>query len=250
MRMALAGPANRAGRIAGEHAATGAAGAEMPPVLGTSIVRVFDKAAAMTGLSEKYARKLGREATSVIVTANNHVGYYPGAQRIHIKLLFSTDDGRILGAQAVGLADVARRIDVIAMALQLGGTVFDLEEAELCYAPQYGAAKDPVNIAGMIAANHLRGDLPLADWSALGAEGVQVVDVRRRDEFAETTIPGAINIPLEEMRARLGELPRDREIWLLCMVGQRAYYATRALMQNGINVRNLSGGMRTYETLR
>jgi rhodanese-related sulfurtransferase len=136
------------------------------------------------------------------------------------------------------------------MAQQLGGTVFDLEESELCYAPQFGAAKDPVNLAGMIAANHLRGDLPLAEWSELGADGALVVDVRTPGEFQSGHIPGARNLPLEELRGRLDELPRDREIQLVCGVGQRAYYATRALLQRGFRVKNLSGGMATWRAFQ
>ncbi len=164
-----------------------------------------------------------------------------------MKLLFAPDDGRILGVQAVGEADVARRVDVISMALQMGGTVFDLEECELCYAPQYGAAKDPVNLAGMIAANHLRGDLPLADWSELPRTDVQLLDVRTAAEFERGHIPGAINIPLEELRGRLGEVPEGCPVWLICAVGQRAYYATRALHQKGHDVKILPGGMETYK---
>jgi rhodanese-related sulfurtransferase len=165
-----------------------------------------------------------------------------------MKLLFAPDDGRILGVQAVGEADVARRVDVIAMALQLGGTVFDLEECELCYAPQYGAAKDPVNLAGMIAANYLRGDLVLAEWDELSRTDAQLVDVRTSAEFAREQIPGATNIPLEELRGRLDELHKDRPVWLVCAVGQRAYYANRALLQRGYDVRILSGGMQTWAT--
>lgn len=149
----------------------------------------------------------------------------------------------------MGEADVARRIDVIAMALQLGGTVFDLEEAELCYAPQYGAAKDPVNMCGMIAGNLLRGDLRLADWAQLASSEAMIVDVRSPAEFEAGHIDRAINIPLESLRARVTELPRDRECWLVCGVGQRAYYGLRILLQNGIQARILSGGMKTFETM-
>jgi rhodanese-related sulfurtransferase len=145
---------------------------------------------------------------------------------------------------------VARRVDVIAMALQMGGTVFDLEECELCYAPQYGAAKDPVNLAGMIAANHLRGDLPLADWNELAGSDVQILDVRTPKEFERGYIPGARNLPLEELRGRLDELRKDIPVWLVCAVGQRAYYANRALTQRGYDVRILSGGMQTYATFK
>ena len=153
----------------------------------------------------------------------------------------------MLGAQAIGEAGVARRIDVIATAIQLGATVFDLEEAELCYAPQYGAAKDPINLAGMIAANHVRGDHPLASWSAL-SEG-HLVDVRTPAEFARGAIPGAVNIPLEELRGRTDELPRDRPILLYCRVGQRGYNATRLLLLRGFDARNLSGGIETWRSL-
>ena len=174
---------------------------------------------------------------------------FPGAKPINLKLIFRKSDGRILGAQALGEADVDKRIDVIATAIQLGGTVFDLEEAELCYAPQFGAAKDPVNYAGMIASNHLRGDLPLADWRQLKPDSVLLVDVRDPEEFEAGRVPGAINLPLNQIRRRLHELPRDREVWLYCEVGQRAYYATRVLMQNGFRVKNLAGGFRTYKLI-
>jgi len=257
----LAGPANRQGRIAAADI-LGRGGEEAEPlergaarfrgVQATAICGVFDLTAAITGASEKALQRAGFEHyAKVYLHPGHHVGYYPGARPIHMKLLFSLEDGRILGAQAVGEEGVARRIDVIAMALQLGGTVFDLEEAELCYAPQFGAAKDPVNLAGMIAANHLRGDLPLADWSELQLRPAEVVDVRSAKEFEEDGhLPGSRNIPLEELRGRLDELPSDREIYLVCGVGQRAYYATRALLQRGFDVKNLSGGLATYRAIR
>jgi rhodanese-related sulfurtransferase len=186
----------------------------------------------------------------VYLHPGNHVGYFPGATPIHLKLVFSTRDGRVLGAQAVGEDGVARRIDVIASMIQMEATVHDLEEAELCYAPQYGAAKDPVNLAGMIAANHLRGGLPLAPWSELGESAAQIIDVRSAAEWGGDHIEGSINIPLEELRGRIEEVDRNREVWLVCGVGQRAYYATRVLLQNGYRVRNLSGGMSTYGGFR
>ena len=145
---------------------------------------------------------------------------------------------------------VARRIDVIATAIQMKATVFDLQEVELCYAPQFGGAKDPVNLAGMIASNVLRGDHPVAHWKDLDPGEVHLVDVREASEFDEDHVPGATNIPLGELRGRLEELPSDREIWLYCAVGQRAYYATRALIQRGHRVRNLSGGLQTYHASR
>jgi NADPH-dependent 2,4-dienoyl-CoA reductase/sulfur reductase-like enzyme/rhodanese-related sulfurtransferase len=253
--MPLAGPANRQGRIAADallaanRPGRAADAMRFRGVQGTAVCGSFGLTVAMTGASEKSLQRTGRQDyNKVYLHPGSHVGYYPGAKPIHMKVLFSTDDGRILGAQAVGEADVARRIDVIAMALQMGATVYDLEEAELCYAPQYGAAKDPVNLASMIAANHLRGDLPLADWEALDTTQAQIVDVRSVPEYERGHIPYAKNIPLDELRSRLGELSKQREIWLVCGVGQRAYYATRLLLQNDFHVKNLSGGMQTYET--
>jgi NADPH-dependent 2,4-dienoyl-CoA reductase/sulfur reductase-like enzyme/rhodanese-related sulfurtransferase len=251
----LAGPANRQGRIAATaivDALHPDASHACPPVRfrgvqGTAVCGVFGLTVAMTGASEKALQRAGLpHYAKVYLHPGSHAGYYPGATPIHLKVLFATADGRLLGAQAVGEDGVARRIDVIATALQLGGTVYDLEEAELCYAPQFGAAKDPVNVAGMIAANHLRGDLPLAAWEALGATPAQLVDVRSAAEFEQGHIPGALNLPLDELRSRLGELSPDQEIWVVCGVGQRAYYATRLLLQYGFRVRNLPGGMQTY----
>jgi rhodanese-related sulfurtransferase len=161
--------------------------------------------------------------------------------------------GRLLGAQAVGKTGVAKRIDVLAMAIQKGATVYDLEEAELCYAPQYGSAKDPVNMAGFVAGNVLRGDVDPVHWTdfracqASGEPRPLVLDVRNPAEVAKGAVPGTVNVPLPELRRRLAELPRDREIWVHCGVGQRSYYASRILKQNGFTVRNLSGGMKTHQ---
>jgi NADPH-dependent 2,4-dienoyl-CoA reductase/sulfur reductase-like enzyme/rhodanese-related sulfurtransferase len=245
----LAGPANRQGRIA----ADSICGRETAfrGVQATAIIGVFGLTVAFTGVSEKSLVRAGiKEYEKVYLHPGHHAGYYPGAQPIHMKLLFSTDDGRILGAQAVGEDGVARRIDVIASLIQMCGTVFDLEEAELCYAPQFGAAKDPVNMAGMIASNFLRGDLPLARWEDVPKTGALVLDVRDPSEFAAGHVPGALNLPLPQLRARLGELPREREIWLYCGVGQRSYYALRILLQHGFAVKNLPGGFMTYRYFR
>ena len=164
-----------------------------------------------------------------------------------MKLIFRKSDGLVLGAQAVGEEGVARRIDVIATAIQMKATVFDLEEAELCYAPQYGAAKDPVNMAGMIAANVVRNDAQIAPWDKLNSTEAFLLDVRQPSEFAAGSIPGAVNIPLGQLRSRVGELPTtNREIWINCGVGQRAYYACRILAQHGWRARNLSGGYSTF----
>ena len=164
-----------------------------------------------------------------------------------LKLLFAPGDGRILGAQAVGGAGVDKRIDVLAVAQRAGLSVFDLEDLELCYAPPYGSAKDPVNMAGFVAANVLRGDVELWEPEELAAPGAGLlVDVRTPEEFARGTIPGAVCAPVDELRDRLDELPRDRELLLFCQVGLRGYVAARLLSQHGFKVRNLSGGYRRY----
>lgn len=249
LMMPLAGPANRQGRIAADVIC--GRDVRFRGVQGTAICGVFDLAVACTGASEKTLRRAGRtDFEKIYLHPGHHVGYYPGAKPIHLKLLFRRDDGLVLGAQAVGEADVDRKVDVLAMAIQQGMTVYDLEESELCYAPQFGAAKDPVNMAGMIAANHLRGDLPLARWEALSSSPGVILDVRDPDEYAAGHVPGARNIPLTELRDRAEELPRDEVVRVYCGVGQRSYYATRLLLQRGYAVQNLSGGYRTYLAFR
>jgi NADPH-dependent 2,4-dienoyl-CoA reductase/sulfur reductase-like enzyme/rhodanese-related sulfurtransferase len=244
----LAGPANRQGRIAAD--AICGRDRAFRGVQGTAVCGVFGLTVAMTGCTEKSLRRGGdSDYQAVYLHPGHHVGYYPGAQPIHLKLLYRPGSGKLLGAQAVGAEGVERRIDVIAMAIQLGASVFDLEEAELCYAPQYGAAKDPVNMAGMIAANVLRGDKPLAPWD-VPADGALYLDVREPAEFARGHLPGAVNIPLGQLRDRLGELPRDREIRVNCGVGQRSYYAVRILRQKGFDARNLSGGYQTWQAFQ
>ena len=252
----LAGPANRQGRVAADSiCGHEGRGQRFRGVQATAICGLMGLTVASTGASEKSLQRAGiTDYEKVYLHPGHHVSYFPGAKPINLKLIFRKSDGRVLGAQAVGQADVDKRIDVIATAIQFGATVDDLAEAELCYAPQFGGAKDPVNYAGMIASNNLRGDLPLADWKQLPAPDSNqpddvplLVDVRDPDEFAEGHVPGAINLPLNQVRHRLGELPKDREIWLYCGVGQRAYYATRALLQHGFKVKNLPGGYRTYE---
>ena len=238
--LALAGPANRQGRIAADVIA--GRDSSFRGAQGTAICGVFDLAMAQTGATEKSLKRAGiADFEKVYLHPKHHVGYYPGAQTLHLKLIFAKRDGRILGMQAVGTVDVARKVDVVSALIQKNGTVFDLEEAELCYAPQFGAAKDALNYAGFIAANHLRGDLPLSQWNALPANAF-LLDVRDADEFAEGHATGAVNIPLPELRDRLGELPRDRVLHTYCGVGQRAYYAVRVLNQSGFDARDISGG--------
>ena len=247
----LAGPANRQGRIAAD--AILGRDVRFRGVQATAVCRVFNMTIAATGISEKVLQRDGinselKQYEKIYLHPGHHVGYYPGARPMTIKLIFSLRDGTVLGAQAVGEEGVDKRIDVIAMAIQQGSTVYDLEEAELCYAPQFGAAKDPVNIAGMIAANVLRGDAPVAHWEEDALRQSGVIDVREPGEYALGHVEGAVNIPLGLLRDRMEELPRDREILCYCAVGQRSYYASRALRQNGFKARNISGGMRTYVT--
>jgi NADPH-dependent 2,4-dienoyl-CoA reductase/sulfur reductase-like enzyme/rhodanese-related sulfurtransferase len=245
----LAGPANRQGRVAAD--AICGRDAHFDGVLATAVCGFFDLTVALTGATEKSLHRAGMvDFESIYLHPGHHVGYYPGAQAIHLKLLFRKSDGMVLGAQAVGEEGVARRIDVIATAIQMKATVFDLEEVELCYAPQYGAAKDPVNMAGMIAANVVRGDAEIAPWNELDSTKAFLLDVRQPSEFDAGSIPGSINIPLGLLRSRLSELPTEREIWINCGVGQRAYYACRILFQHGLQARNLSGGYSTYRVLR
>ncbi len=240
--VALAGPANRQGRIAADVIA--GRDSRFRGTQGTSIIGLFGGAAAWTGASEKTLKRLGdKDYEKIYLFPNSHAGYYPEAKLIALKFLFRKSDGRVLGAQALGLDGPAvdKRISALAMALQMKATIYDLEEAELCYAPQFGSAKDPVNFAGMVAADVLRGDMPLAHWS--DTDGAFLLDVRQPVELIVEKVPGAVNIPLPQLRSRLGELPKDREILVICRSAQRAYYATRVLMQNGFKARNLSGGM-------
>lgn len=240
--VSLAGPANRQGRTAADAIVgrpTGFRGTQ-----GTAIVGLFGGAAAWTGASEKTLQALGdHDYEKVYLFPNSHAGYYPGAKPLELKVIFRKTDGRLLGAQALGLdaPAVDKRISTLAMAIQMGATIYDLEEAELCYAPQFGSAKDPINYAGMVAADVLRGDMPLAHWTSMN--GGFLLDVREPVELAVESVPGALNIPLGQLRSRLGELPRDRDILAICRSGQRAYMATRLLLQHGFRARNLSGGM-------
>lgn len=247
VQVPLAGPANRQGRIAADNVF--GRPSKFRGTQATAIVGLFDRAAAVTGATEKTLRSRNAPYRAVTIHPANHAGYYPGAEGMTLKVLFSPDDGRILGAQAVGGAGVDKRIDVLAVATQAGMTVYDLEEVELAYAPQFGSAKDPVNMAGFVAAGMLRGDHPQLDVPALAAldeSARSLIDVRTPKEFAAGHIPGATNIPVDELRERLGEIPRDREVIAYCQVGMRGYLATRVLKQSGFNVRNLSGGYKSY----
>ena len=248
IQVPLAGPANRQGRIAADSVfgrATRYRGTQ-----GTAIVGVFNTTAAMTGASEKVLRRANRSFRKVYVHPTHHAGYYPGAEAMTLKLLFDPTTGRVLGAQVVGGAGVDKRIDVLAVAIQARMTVFDLEEMELAYAPQYGSAKDPINMAGFVASGLLRGDHPQVDVEAILAapadEQPFLLDVRTPQEFASGHIAEAKNISVDDLRARYDELPRDRMIAAYCQVGQRGYLATRILLQAGFSAVNIGGGYKTH----
>jgi NADPH-dependent 2,4-dienoyl-CoA reductase/sulfur reductase-like enzyme/rhodanese-related sulfurtransferase len=243
----LAGPANRQARIAVDHIFGRAS--RYRGTQGTSIVRAFDLTVGCTGLSEKVLRQREVAYRKVYVNPNHHVGYFPGAHGLLIKLLFAAEDGRVLGAQVVGREGVDKRVDVLALAIQGGMTVYDLEEAELAYAPQYGAAKDPVNMAGFVAANWLRGDVAYVYAEDLGPEGLHnwtVLDVRDGPEYMIWHIPGAVLIPLSQLRESWEQLPKDKPVAVYCASGQRSYYACRFLRQKGVSCENIAGGESVY----
>ena len=244
----LAGPANRQGRIAADNIF--GRSSSYRGTQGTAILGLFDVATAVTGATEKSLKRKEIPYRMVYVHPTNHAGYYPGAEQMTIKLLFKPESGVILGAQVVGGAGVDKRIDVLAVAIQAGMTVFQLEEMELAYAPQYGSAKDPINMAGFVAAGLLRNDHPQIDLQALLGMSPDdqplLLDVRSAREFSAGHIPRSMNIPVDQLRSRLGELPDDRTIAAYCQVGQRGYLATRILLHNGFDAVNLSGGYRTY----
>jgi len=244
--IALAGPANRQGRIAAEVIL--GRDSHYRASQGTAICKVFDLAFAMTGLGEAALRRKGMAYRRVYVHPADHATYYPGASSLSLKLLFEPATGRILGAQAVGAGGVDKRIDVLAVAQRAGLTVVDLEHLELCYAPPFGSAKDAVNMAGFVAANVLRGDVALWEPEELAGlgEGQMLIDVRTFQEHAQGSIPGAVCAPVDELRERLDELPRDKDLLVFCQVGLRGYVAARMLAQHGFRVRNLSGGYRRY----
>ncbi|WP_170486453.1 FAD-dependent oxidoreductase [Ruegeria sp. HKCCE4150] len=241
--IALAGPANRQGRIAADVIA--GRDARFRGTQGTSVIGLFDGTAAWTGQSEKALKRRGDDDyEKIYIYPNSHAGYYPGARPIAMKVLFRKSNRKLLGAQALGLDGVDKRISTLAFALQMGATIDDLAEAELCYAPPYGSAKDPVNFAGMVAADVLSGDMPIRHWD--NAEEGFLLDVRELPELAVECVEGVKHIPLGQLRGRVDELPKDREILVVCRSGQRAYYATRMLLQMGLKASVVSGGMLSH----
>lgn len=242
MRVPLAGPANRSGRIAGAHAASGTA-QPMGAVLGTSIVRVFGLTAACTGMSEAALESFGIAHRAVIIQAAHHAGYFPGAESMFLKLVYAPGDGRILGAQSVGGQGVDKRIDVIATAMHFGGTVYQLAQLDLAYAPPFGSAKDPVHMAAFAAINDLEGQ-PSIVPPGMDLAGYQVLDVRNGREREELPLAGAIGIPVDELADRWGELDPSLPTITVCHSGKRAHVAACWLRGKGWqSVRNLTGGM-------
>jgi NADPH-dependent 2,4-dienoyl-CoA reductase/sulfur reductase-like enzyme/rhodanese-related sulfurtransferase len=244
----LGGPANRQGRIVADNLSGNAS--HYRGTLGTAVVRVFDVTAAVTGANEALLKRTNTPFQVVHLHPNSHAGYYPGAKPIALKVLFDPQSGKLLGAQAVGEDGVDKRMDVLATALFAGMTIDDLAELELCYAPPFGSAKDPINLAGMAAQNVTGGLVTVAQWhevAALIAAGAVVVDVREPGERDGGVIPGSVSIPLGSLRERLGELPKDKELLVHCASGQRSYNACRVLTQHGFNCRNLTGSFRTWK---
>ncbi|HOB78140.1 MAG: CoA-disulfide reductase [Bacteroidales bacterium] len=244
----LAGPANKQGRIVANNIC--GKKEKYLGTLGTSVVKVFDMTAAFTGNNEKMLQAKGITYKTIYISPSSHATYYPGATSIHMKLIFDSETGKILGAQAVGYEGVDKRIDVIASVMRLNGTVYDLTELELAYAPPYSSAKDPVNMIGFVAENQLEGlvDVVLCrELEELDRENTVILGVFSEEEFQVGSIEGSINIPLEELRDRLDELDKEKLYITYCAVGLRGYIAARILMQHGFKVKNLAGGFNMYK---
>jgi NADPH-dependent 2,4-dienoyl-CoA reductase/sulfur reductase-like enzyme/rhodanese-related sulfurtransferase len=239
----LAGPANKQGRMVADNIC--GKNRQYNGTQGTSILKVFDLTVAMTGASEKALAKTGIEYEKLYLHPANHVSYYPGAEQMHIKLLFSKPEGKVLGAQIIGSGGVDKRIDIFAVAIRAGLTVFDLQELEPAYAPPYGSGKDAVNMAGFAASNILEGTVEAVHWNQLD-ENDCILDVRSPGEFKRGHVSSAVHIPVDEIRSRLDELPNNTVINVYCATGVRSYIACRILMQNGFIARNISGGYVTY----
>lgn len=247
----LAGPANKQGRLVADHIA----GRAKPykGTQGTSIVGVFGMTAACTGLGEKALAAEGLPYEVTYTFSASHAGYYPGAEPMAIKLLFSPEDGRLYGAQVVGFSGADKRLDILATALRAGMTVRDLTELELAYAPPYSSAKDPVNIAGYAAENLLDGLCKAWRWEKLdelNPAQVTFLDVRTPYETARGTLPHSVQIPLDELRERIHELDSSKPVYVNCQSGLRSYYACRILSQRGFDCYNMTGGYRLYALLR
>lgn len=247
----LAGPANKQGRIAADNIC--GIPSRYTGTQGSSILKVFDLAVASTGITEKTAKALHLNYEKSFTFSANHATYYPGATNMSIKTIFEKDTGKILGVQIVGNDGVDKRCDVFATAIRAGMTAKDLTELELCYAPPFGSAKDPVNMAGYVIENMMSGLVKTFHWHDIEKiskdPNAFLLDTRNPMEYMAGTIPGFVNIPLDSLRDRLDEIPKDKTIYVTCQIGLRGYIAARILMQNGYDVYNLSGGYRLYQTI-
>ncbi|KAH9205399.1 FAD-dependent pyridine nucleotide-disulfide oxidoreductase [Leptodontidium sp. 2 PMI_412] len=245
LQLALAGPANRQGRLAADNIF----GRKISyrGNVGTSACKVFNLTVASVGFSVTSLRQMGFDPLWVIVHPPDHAGYYPGSHPMTLKVAFEKETGRLLGAQAMGTAGIDKRIDVLATAMQAGLTMFDLEHLELAYAPPYGSAKDPVNMAGFVGSNLLRGDVNIihAEDLKIGQDAAQIVDVRSPGEVSRGYIPYAVNIPLNKLRENVSTLDKGRRVVVYCQVGYRGYLAYRILKQKGFDVVNLDGGYKS-----
>lgn len=243
----LAWPANRQGRLVADH--IHGKEAVYKGTLGTSIAKVFDLTVATTGSNEKTLKRLGVEYEVVHVSPASHAGYYPGASPMSLKLIFDKESGKIYGAQAIGKDGIDKRIDVIATAIKGGLSVLDLPDIEIAYAPPYSSAKDPVNMAGYAATNIMEGMVSTVQWHEIDEiieQGGYLIDVRTPQEVSRGAIKGSVNIPVDELRNRLDEIPTDKDLYVTCQVGMRGYLATRILAGNGFHVKNLDGGYKLY----
>jgi NADPH-dependent 2,4-dienoyl-CoA reductase/sulfur reductase-like enzyme/rhodanese-related sulfurtransferase len=245
----LAGPANKQGRIAADNIA--GRDEEYGGTMGTAIVKVFDMAAAITGINESMAKRLNVPFKASVCHPASHANYYPGASVLSIKTIFDPDNGKVLGAQVVGSENVDKTIDAFAIAIKAGMTVHDLQELELSYAPPFSGAKNPVNMAGFLSSNILKGDVDVISWQEFseqtGDDSI-LLDVRTPRELSVVgAIEGAVNIPVDELRSRIGELPKDKTIDITCQVGIRAYIAARILKQHGFKVNDISGGYFSHQ---
>ena len=247
----LANPANRQGRIVADNMVFGNT-TRYEGAIGTSIAKVFDMTVASTGLAAKRLKQFGIPYASSTTHSASHAGYYPDALPLTLKLTFDPANGKLYGAQCVGYDGVDKRIDQIALLIKRGGTVYDLQKIEHTYAPPFSSAKDPIAIAGYVAGNIISGAMPVVTWrqiSEADRTDTLFLDVRTREEFTFGAIPGAVNIPLDELRGRIDELPHDKDIYIYCAIGLRGYLALKILMGHGFNrVKNLSGGYKTYAT--
>lgn len=240
----LAGPANKQGRIAADNIC--GIGSEYKGAQGSSVLKLFDMTIASTGYNEKTASLYGFDYDYVLLTSASHATYYPGSKSINVKVLFEKGTGRILGAQIIGFDGADKRIDVLATAIRAGMTAADLTELDLAYAPPYSSAKDPVNMAGYVIENIITGKVKQAHWKdSLGADGV-ILDTRTDFEYERGHIDGAMHIPLDSIRERMSELPKDKTIYVHCQSGLRSYIACRILSQNGYDCRNVAGGYGYY----